>query len=270
MTKSQRKAAEGITTSLQEHLEARDWLVFREMPLGSLSLEGRTPRADILAFKKSYTRPQVSIYEVKVSRQDLARDIDNAKYEKSLAFCQRFFYATPAGLAHPADMPRNVGLFVLGEKGWRTLKAPQYSGRFRWDEQMLLACLFRGYEAYRGRGDRLARLRLMELHKPVTRRRAREFGEKLGILLSRKPADVLAAERLKEKLDDYLGRETRSLYDAIRAVQDHMGRLMALEHVGLALDLVELADNLLHDRRLLVSAKTERVMSALDVMREAM
>jgi len=72
-------------------------------------------RMDAVAIKKSWIRPCVTIYEVKVSRNDFLRD---SKWPGYLEYCNRFYFACPKGLINPADIedPR-VGLVWVNENG---------------------------------------------------------------------------------------------------------------------------------------------------------
>lgn len=243
--------ARELKASLADHLRAGGWVTFTEMPLGSVfEHDGRLPRADVLAFKKSYVQPLVSIYEVKISAQDAYRDIDTGKWEKYLPYCQRFFYAMPGGLLRDKDVPTTCGLMVKGENGWMVRRAPK-ARPFPLDGNMLLACLFRGYEWYTGDKRREERLRMLELHRPITRRRAKELGHKLGVLIANPSGDLEEAARLKEVAEAYLGEEKRSLWQALAAARQKLTREIAVaENIDLAVNLVALASSLVHGERL--------------------
>lgn len=78
-------------------------------------------RMDAVAIKKSWVKPCVSIYEVKVDRQDFLRD---NKWPQYLEYCHRFYFACPKDLITPEDIPDpRVGLVWVYENGnIRTVK----------------------------------------------------------------------------------------------------------------------------------------------------
>ncbi len=72
-------------------------------------------RMDAVAIKKSYTRPLVTIYEVKVSLQDFLRD---NKWPQYLDYCNRFYFACPSNLIKKESLPDpRVGLIYVDEDG---------------------------------------------------------------------------------------------------------------------------------------------------------
>lgn len=76
---------------------------------------GEHSRMDAVAIKKSWEHPCVTVYEVKVSRQDFLRD---DKWPGYLDYSNRFYFACPSGLINAADIddPR-VGLIWVNENG---------------------------------------------------------------------------------------------------------------------------------------------------------
>jgi hypothetical protein len=99
---------------------------FIEVPLGSvwLSKEGLGV-ADVISIDCSYVKFIVNIFECKVTHSDFIQDVKSKKYEKYLPYCNRFYYACLEGVATVDEVPKEVGLMVKGEKGWRTVRAPK-------------------------------------------------------------------------------------------------------------------------------------------------
>ncbi len=62
---------------------------------------------DALAIKKSWSKPCLTGYEVKVSRQDFLNDDKWPIYKE---YCHRFYFACPKGLIEPNELPDDVGL----------------------------------------------------------------------------------------------------------------------------------------------------------------
>jgi hypothetical protein len=79
--------------------------------------------ADVISIDYSYVKFIMNIYECKVSRSDFVQDLKSKKYEKYLPYCNRFYYACLAGITTPEEMPPDVGLMIMGDNGWRTVKA---------------------------------------------------------------------------------------------------------------------------------------------------
>lgn len=76
---------------------------------------GEHSRMDAVAIKKSWEHPCVTVYEVKVSRQDFLRD---DKWPRYLDYSNRFSFACPSGLINPEDIPDpRVGLIWVNENG---------------------------------------------------------------------------------------------------------------------------------------------------------
>lgn len=107
---------------LAEDLAAALDTCWLQVPLGSVLLE-RAQLADVITIKPSYTRFCLHIYEVKVSRGDLRKDLRLEKWRGYLPHCHRLYFAVPAGLAKKDEIPAEAGLIVRGAKGWRVQKA---------------------------------------------------------------------------------------------------------------------------------------------------
>ncbi len=69
-------------------------------PQGLLKFDG-------LAIKKSYTKPCITGYEIKVSRGDFLQD---NKWHLYLQYCNEFYFVVPNGLISKEEIPDNVGL----------------------------------------------------------------------------------------------------------------------------------------------------------------
>lgn len=69
-------------------------------PQGLLKFDG-------LAVRRSYTKPCITGYEIKVSRGDFLQD---NKWHLYLQYCNEFYFVVPAGLISKEEIPENVGL----------------------------------------------------------------------------------------------------------------------------------------------------------------
>jgi hypothetical protein len=62
---------------------------------------------DAIAIKKSWTKPLITGYEIKVDRGDFIRD---EKWVHYLQYCHRFYFVCPKDLIKPDELPAEVGL----------------------------------------------------------------------------------------------------------------------------------------------------------------
>lgn len=80
--------------------ECKTCSTYFPVPQGLLIFDG-------LAVTKSYTKPCITGYEIKVSRSDFLQD---AKWHLYLQYCNEFFFVVPKGLIKKDELPENVGL----------------------------------------------------------------------------------------------------------------------------------------------------------------
>lgn len=97
--------AADVARGVARLLFRQDWIAICEVPLGN----GR--RADLMALGP---KGEIAIVEIKVSRADLRGDM---KWRDYLDYCDRFFWAVPAGFAlEPFEeewfLPGTCGLIV--------------------------------------------------------------------------------------------------------------------------------------------------------------
>lgn len=79
---------------------------------------GKHRRIDLWAMKRSWAKPLVVAYEVKVSRSDFMGD---NKWQEYLPYCNEFYFAAPPGLIEKNELPREVGLIETTKNGARLL-----------------------------------------------------------------------------------------------------------------------------------------------------
>ncbi len=103
-----------LADDLVEHYRLPGFHLYREVGLGSWSSEGL---ADVLGVFTSWTRPLPTIYEVKVTRSDLMRDLRDEKWRKYLPWCERLYFAVPSGLITSVKLPREVGIIERMPEG---------------------------------------------------------------------------------------------------------------------------------------------------------
>ena len=78
---------------------------------------------DAFAMKKSWKNPKITIYEIKVNRQDFVRD---QKYLKYMEYCHEFYFACPPDLIKIEEIPDRAGLLYVRENSTRTIRKAKY------------------------------------------------------------------------------------------------------------------------------------------------
>lgn len=73
-------------------------------------------RMDFWTMPRSWAKPWVSAYEIKISRGDFMRD---DKWPGYLQHCNMFSFVCPAGLIQPEELPEGVGLYWASKNGAR-------------------------------------------------------------------------------------------------------------------------------------------------------
>lgn len=71
-------------------------------------------RIDAWAMKRSWSKPCVTAYEVKVSRADFLRD---DKWPGYLPYSNQFYFVAPSGVVLPDELPAEVGLLLVSQTG---------------------------------------------------------------------------------------------------------------------------------------------------------
>lgn len=83
-------------------------------------------RIDAWAMRRSYTRPLMTAYEVKVSRSDFQSD---TKWTEYLPYCNQFYWATPWKLIMPEEVSGDAGLIWITNTGNRCIVKKKASHR---------------------------------------------------------------------------------------------------------------------------------------------
>ena len=229
--------ASALIDDLAQVLRQGKWMVWKQMPLGSVW--AGCGIADLVAIKRSYEHPLVTIYEIKTSRADFNRDITNGKYQRYLEHCNRLLFATPAGMVNKEEVPTACGLIVRGPKGWQVRKsAPAHESNL--NITFLMALLMKGYGDWKDGRDLRDRERWLRNYS--LRDLAREFGVKVGQSIAESDELVKAAEELRQKVSDALGTPFNSLWQARDALKGDVELLLHQRRgLPMALDLAILA-----------------------------
>lgn len=92
-------------------------------------------RVDVWTMKRSWSRPMISGYEIKITRQDFLND---TKWHNYLPLCNQFYFACPKNLLTADEMPAEAGLvYCVGstirqvkKAAWRDIQIPESLCRY--------------------------------------------------------------------------------------------------------------------------------------------
>lgn len=107
-----------VVKALAVHHEGTEWAFLAQVR--NQTGFGRSVRtADAMAFRLWPSRGIYATgYEVKVSRQDLRKELDDpSKAEEIARFCKLWFIAAPEGICKPDDLPITWGLVEVKATG---------------------------------------------------------------------------------------------------------------------------------------------------------
>lgn len=97
-----------------------DRMVWTDTQLGPM----HSPRPDIFTMDKSYSRFAADAYEVKASASDLRRDVTSGKWQSYRKYAHRVWFAFPRGMVSLDEIPRECGIILRGDNGWRAARKP--------------------------------------------------------------------------------------------------------------------------------------------------
>lgn len=92
-------------------------------------------RMDVWVMARSWSRPRITGYEIKVSKSDFRND---KKWPHYLPLCNEFYFVCPKGLITPEELPAEAGLiYCLGQRlrevkkaAWRDIEIPESLCRY--------------------------------------------------------------------------------------------------------------------------------------------
>lgn len=131
-----------LAHSLACHLMSDDIMVWEDIPAG----KSGSCRPDVFTIRKSFSQPNPTSYEVKVSVSDFRSDVTSGKYQKYLDFSSSVVFATPKGMIKKSEIPIGCGLIQWNGSGWNTLKRPTINPSFDISSEFLLKLLIEGKE----------------------------------------------------------------------------------------------------------------------------
>lgn len=171
-------AHDQLAADLHAHLsgntqERMCWLDMQLGPSGS-------PRPDVYAINKSYSRFVATAYECKVSRSDFLADVTAGKWQSYYAFAGAVVFAVPDGLVKVTEIPDAAGLIVRKDAVWRYAKKPRVQALDNLPRSAWMKLLMDGVH-------RVAGVRRHEATAHVLRERAlrKALGEEIARLVQR-------------------------------------------------------------------------------------
>lgn len=197
-------------------------VVAEKLGLGLYATGGQI---DVAALKPSWTQPNPTAYEVKVSRSDFLADSQAGKFLRYLPYVRRLYFATPAGLLDKREIPDGAGLIVRSDNGWHVLRAARpHDVDPKKHAELLQAMLLKPLPAtwkdrIESRPDRIARA-LEEKDLLRVRRQGIELSERIRRALLDAEMAVRDRDACRSALANELGEPAgdRSLVDLAMAI----------------------------------------------------
>lgn len=90
------------------NMHANNWYFITECKNGaSYVAKGELLIMDAVAIAKSWSKPQIRVYEIKTSRSDFLAD---NKYIRYMPYCHQFYFVVPHGMVRREEVEENIGL----------------------------------------------------------------------------------------------------------------------------------------------------------------
>lgn len=110
-----------LQEDLASHLRAgTDRMVWTNTQLGPSG----SPRPDVFTVAKSFARFRADCYEIKVSVSDFRHDVTSGKWQSYRKFGHSVWFAFPRGMVPLEMVPKDCGVMVRGDGGWRAARKP--------------------------------------------------------------------------------------------------------------------------------------------------
>lgn len=215
-----------LLNDLANHLAInQDRMLWTDLQLGPVG----SVRPDVYAVRRSYTEPEATAYEIKVSASDLRSDLTTGKWRKYLDYAGSVVFAVPQDLSKEAraSVPREAGVMVRSDRGWRMARKPVGgTTRIPWQamQKLLIDGMHREY-----RNIRAAR---GLLHRRFTEQETRQrvLGDELAQLVADRS---VAKSRMENEIKAFrvrcdVAREDHNkamaaLHEEVRQIAEALG-----------------------------------------------
>ena len=106
---------------------SRTNIIFPELRLGSGYCGVAQRRIDLFVISSNAGNETIA-FEIKVSKQDFKKDLNNnLKQRGARLYANKFYYVTPKGLLKPEDIPLWAGLMEIDIEANKSSKYPTFS-----------------------------------------------------------------------------------------------------------------------------------------------
>ena len=194
-------------------------MVWTDIPMG----KGGSQRPDLFSLEKSFSKPNPTAYEIKVSRSDFLQDVTAGKWTGYKQFASRVIFCVPKGLIKKTEVPDGAGLMVRSEKGWRNVKRATVSGKLPEFDHMLKLLL---------KTDEAARITKRSLdinYYRISKEVSKKHGEEIGKIISNIGEAKYKIQAAEERAEMIISRangikecaESRAKDDRERYMEDY-------------------------------------------------
>lgn len=223
-----------LQEDLASHLRGgTDRMVWTNTQLGPSG----SPRPDVFTINKSFSRFRADAYEIKVSVSDLRSDLTSGKWQAYRKFGHAVWFAFPRGMAPLELVPKECGIILRGDGGWRSARKPVAQVLDTLPREAWLKLLMSLDEFDWAKNTPKIRHSADYLHAEIVRRKA---GEKLAALFSdvERAADTLAYR--KQSMEEELARHRAHVEQQRKRDAEYLERdqaALSAELQALAADL---------------------------------
>lgn len=218
--KMQKFTHDELQHDLANHLRNKgDIMVWENMQIGPSG----SPRPDVYAIGKTFTRFCPITYEIKISVSDFRSDITSGKWQSYLDFSSAVFFATPAGMITKADIPNGCGLIQRSESGWRVAKAPKLERMQSLKTDHWLKLLMGGIdrEVKRNKYDPTRGHNRYEVEASVRKKFGEDVAKLISLALNSKRTLELAISEMQKQAEEIKSGTSRELKDAIQQAKNN-------------------------------------------------
>lgn len=210
-----------LAHSLACHLIGEGRMVWEDIPAGKAG----SCRPDVFTISKSYSMPNPTSYEIKVSVEDFRSDVTSGKYQKYLEFSSSVIFATPKGMIKKSDVPKGCGLIQWNGSGWNALKRPTVNPSFSLNSEFLLKLLMEGKERQTTKPEQKIRTYdAIKQNKALMKKFGKDIGKKHSLIRDY-PRMKSELKRMKKELADLFGLDPDKEWGLEFDIQYHIDKI---------------------------------------------
>jgi len=191
-------------------------MVWVDIPMGSSGSQ----RPDLFSLEKSFSKPNPTAYEIKVSRSDFLADVTAGKWTGYLRFASRVIFCVPKDLIKKTEVPDKAGLMIRGANSWRTAKKAIVSGQKLGFEQMLKLLMYTD-DLYRDRA-RQSDFNFFKIEKKIKKL----HGEEISQIISDVTMAKYKIKEAEDRAERIVSRAKSLENDSTRRIEEERERHM--------------------------------------------